>query len=447
MAAHLGHENIDGLIPFEARTTHLRPTPIQSHNIGRTHRQDHFKGRGKTMTGTFWLRFARAVIAGTGMIVSSLAMAAPYTPKSDDTVLERVRTNLNDTQTAKLREMRRALEADPQNGRLAATLARTYIERSRLEADPRYIGRAQAVLNPWWMMENPPQALLVLRATLKQSLHQFEDAMVDLEKAVKQDRFDPQAWVTLATVQAVTGDLDSAKRSCVPLFQSSTELVAVTCVTNVAGVNGQATKAFDTLKVALERNQAQATIGEKLWAYTTLAETAARANRADAETYYKQALALNEPDVYLMASYADFLLEQGRAREVIALIGNNIRPDALLLRLILAQKALNAPNLNAHVETMKARIAANRARGDTVHRREESIFTLHALGDAGTALELASTNFGVQKEPIDVRVLLEAAMAAKQPRAATPALEFVKQSKLEDAAIQKLVKQLEGMMR
>ena len=399
------------------------------------------------MTGTSRLRFARAMIAGMGVIVSGVVLAAPYTPKSDDTVLERVRTNVNDTQTTKLRGMRRALEANPQNGRLAATLARAYIERSRMEADPRYIGRAQAVLNPWWTMETPPQALLVLRATIKQSLHQFADAMVDLEKAVKQDRFDPQAWVTLAVVQAVTGDLDGAKRSCVPLFQSSTELVAVTCVTNVASINGQAAKAFDTLKLALERNQGRATVGEKLWALTTLAETAARANRADAETYYKQALALGEPDVYLTASYADFLLEKGRAREVIGLIGNNIRPDVLLLRLVLAQKAVNAPNLKAHTDTMKARIAANRARGDTVHRREEAIFTLHALGDARAALELATTNFGVQKEPIDVRVLLESAIAAKQPNAAKPALEFVKQSKLEDAVIAKLVKQLEGVTR
>jgi Tfp pilus assembly protein PilF/1,2-phenylacetyl-CoA epoxidase PaaB subunit len=382
-----------------------------------------------------------------GVIVSSLAMAAPYTPKSDDTVLERVRTNLNDTQTAKLREMRRALEADPQNGRLAATLARAYIERSRTEADPRYIGRAQAALAPWWTMETPPQALLVLRATILQSLHQFPDAIADLEKAVKQDRFDPQAWVTLATVQAVTGDLDGAKRSCVPLFQSSTELVAVTCVTSVASVGGQATKAFDTLKLALERNQGRATISEKLWAYTTLAETAVRANRTDAATYYRQALALNEPDVYLIASYADYLLERGRAREVMALIGNNIRPDALLLRLILAEKALNAPMLKAHVDTMKARMAASRARGDTVHRREEAIFTLHALGDAGTALELARANFGVQKEPIDVRILLESAIAARQFTAARPALEFFKQTRLEDAAITKLVRQLEGVAR
>jgi hypothetical protein len=47
-----------------------------------------------------------------------------------------------------------------------------------------------------------------------------------------------------------------------------------------------------------------------------------------------------------------------------------------------------------------------------LHLREQARFELDVQGDAGRALDLAIRNWQVQREPIDARLLYEAAVAA-----------------------------------
>jgi hypothetical protein len=68
----------------------------------------------------------------------------------------------------------------PDNLPLALLVAQAYLEVSRVTGDPRYAGYAQAVLAPWWDLEQAPQEVLVLRATSRQRMHQFDIALVDL---------------------------------------------------------------------------------------------------------------------------------------------------------------------------------------------------------------------------------------------------------------------------
>ncbi|MBA3460616.1 MAG: hypothetical protein H0T46_11675 [Deltaproteobacteria bacterium] len=42
------------------------------------------------------------------------------------------------------------------------------------------IGRAQATLGRWWKLAVPPDDVLLLRATIEQSLHDFSAARADL---------------------------------------------------------------------------------------------------------------------------------------------------------------------------------------------------------------------------------------------------------------------------
>jgi len=111
----------------------------------------------------------------------------PFTPSDDHQVLERLPTK---TSTAELRLLRRAqaeLTSDPENLDASLRLARNYIDKSRSESDPRYLGYAQATLAPWWNSPEPPTEVLVLRATIRQSNHDFDNALADLAKAIKGD--------------------------------------------------------------------------------------------------------------------------------------------------------------------------------------------------------------------------------------------------------------------
>ena len=62
--------------------------------------------------------------------------------------------------------------------------------------------------------------------------------------------------------------------------------------------------------------------------------------RDRAERHFKEALALGVNDQFLLAAYADFLLDHGRPADVVALLEDWTRSDVLLLRLALAEKAL-----------------------------------------------------------------------------------------------------------
>ena len=395
---------------------------------------------------TPWGRVA-LTLAGVAALtlLPTRAQAAPFTPKSDDQVLERVRYNVNDTEARELRTLRAQLAKEPKNLKLAYELAKRYLQRGRYESDPRYTGYAQAVLAPWYGLANPPEPVLVLRATIKQRVHDFQGALVDVEAALKLNPNDPQAWVTRSVIKLVTADPEAAKQSCQSLFQSSTELVAVTCLAGVSALNGQAAKAASTVERVLELNL-QANTAEKLWAYSILADAALRSNQKTlAENAFRKGLGVVATDTFMLSAYADYLIAEGRAKEAIKLLEKNTRPDPLLLRLILAEQAAKDPRLANHVAEMKARIAASTRRGDTVHRREEALFTLRVLGKPKEALELAKQNFEIQKEPLDAQILLESAIASKQPEATKPVLEWLKVMKLEDAAIAKLVKQLQGV--
>jgi hypothetical protein len=65
------------------------------------------------------------------------------------------------------------------------------------------------------------------------------------------------------------------------------------------------------------------------------------------------------------------------------------------------------------------------------------------LNQPEAALALAETNWVVQREPRDARILLEAALASgKAQQALQPLLSFLAQSKLQDARLQALLTQV-----
>jgi len=108
------------------------------------------------------------------VIESAAAAAAPFVPESDDQVLERLPFAATQPELRKLRALNDQLTAKPDNLALAILVAQGYAELGRTTGDPRYAGYAQAALTPWWGLERPPQEVLVLRAALRQRMHQFD---------------------------------------------------------------------------------------------------------------------------------------------------------------------------------------------------------------------------------------------------------------------------------
>lgn len=212
----------------------------------------------------------------------------------------------------------------------------------------------------------------------------------------------------------------------------------------IDGLTGKADAAYQSLGETLKRHP-QAGVPEKLWVHIRLAELAERLQRFDAaEMHYKQALAFNITDGFLLAAYADLLLDLKRPADVVKLLNDKVRSDVLLLRLAFAERALNMPIAREHEALLAARFEAAQRRGETVHQQEEARFALYAENDARKALALAQDNWKVQREPRDARIFLEAGIAAKDAKAAQPVLEWLAESKIEDRYLNGLGRQLRG---
>lgn len=385
---------------------------------------------------------AALIVAGALLFRPSAQADVPRRPADDGEVLERLPSASTDARERQRRALERALAVDPSDVRTACTLARLDVELSRERSDPRYLGRAQAALAPWWGQASPPPAVLVLRATIRQSLHDFDGALADLDRVVAIAPDDAQAWITRAVVLGVRGRYDEARASCRPLARLAPALVVTVCEASVDALTGSAGPAYERLQAALSR-AGDASPGERAWATSTLAEIATRLGRdAAAERAFREALAADPGDAYAAAAYADLLLDLGRPAEAANLCAGKLGDDNLLLRLVLAERALESPEAEAHARLLGARHEASRLREDTVHRREEARFELGVRGDARAALRLARANWEVQREPWDVRVLLEAALAANEPDAAAPALAFLDANHLEDPRIAALAARL-----
>jgi tetratricopeptide (TPR) repeat protein len=364
---------------------------------------------------------------------------APFIPESESQVVEHLPFAADDPVMRELSALRGQLNKEPDNLPLALHLARRYLELGRVTGDPRYAGYAQAALRPWWDLNPPPGEVLILRATLRQRVHQFDAALADLAEVLTDNPRNAQARLTRATILQVQGAYDAAREECLALMNLTPEVTWTACLTNVNGAAGRLNESYEQLREALNRQHSvQPAI--RSWVLTSLAEMAARAGRAEeASTLFREALALDPADNYLLGAYADFLLDSRRAQEVRALLQDKTRADPLLLRYALALNMLGSKELAVQVEQLRERFEASRLRGDRVHIREEARFTLHLLNDPNKALKLAQENWQVQKEPADARILLESALAAQDAASIETMRDWLKKTGLEDIELERLL--------
>ncbi len=378
-------------------------------------------------------------------IAASPSTSAPYLPADDTQVLEALTSKRSDPAAEELRRLRAATAAAPDSAEAAERLARRYFDLAMEEGDPRYVGYAQSVLRRWPESAATPPDLLVMHGKLRQYRHDFAQAMANFDLALKVDpaHFGARAW--RHAILMVQADYAAARRECGLLAPHATELQAAACLAYVDATTGNARSAYARLAAALARDGG-GDPAHRLWIQTRLAEMAWRTgDLAAAERHFRAGLALGINDNFLLAAYADFLLEQERAQEALALLGRWTRSDTLLLRLAIAARRLKMPEGEKHVRALGERFADAGLRGEKLHLQEEARFLLELKDDARAALMAARENFLKQREPRDALILLEAALAARDPGAAAPALQWLEASGFEGERMRRLASQLKAM--
>jgi len=366
---------------------------------------------------------AAALIAAVPLLMGTTALAAPFRPASDDVVLEHLPPAL-----LAVRSLRGAVDrgAAPVDLDHALASARRYVGVGRTYADPRAFGYAQTALGPWWHEQaRATPELRLMRARILQFRHQFPQALAELKAALDADAFQADAWLQFASIEQVQGNIDAARAGCLKLMTIADPLVGATCAAATGSLAGRSDQADQLLTRALVQPTAVDS-GVRAWAWTTLAEIRARRGGiADAESAFREALSLEPDDVYARAAYADLLLDAGRNADARRVLGDATQADALLLRAAIAAQRNHDGDAAQLATNLAERFAEARARGDETHLREQARYALDIARDAPAALALAQRNFNVQREPADARILLEAALAARQPEGAKPAVDWI----------------------
>ena len=380
------------------------------------------------------------IVTGFTVVVAIRAAAEPFVPADDALVLESGLPTA-DPRVRQMRELTQALREHPDDLSAAMRLAGRQVAMGVAEADPRFVGYARATLAPWWGDEHAAPALRILRARILQAQHDFVPAALDLRAALREIPDSPQALLVLASIGEATGDLAEAKDACARLAALRPGLTAAACAASIGSLTGDSEGSYARLREAVEREPG-ADASQRIWAMTILGEIATRRDDPAAQQYLQQALALDSRDIYALTVYADYLLDHGRAAEVLRLLLGFARVDALYLRLALAAQTIGDPRFDGYRADVAARFEAARRQGDRLHLRDASRFALEIEHDAPRALEFAQQNWAVHKTPYDARALLTAAIACHDPTAARPVIDWVTATGLEDRAVERLIKRL-----
>lgn len=402
------------------------------------------RGRRKlTVLALGAVGLAAALTAAAFVAPDRAAAAAPtYLPADPAQVIATVPARDPAEVTA-----RQALAAAPDRVELAVELARGDIERYHALSDPRYLGRAQATLDRWWHLAEPPADVLLLRATIEQAIHQFPEARADLDQLIRLRPDDAQAQLTRAVVATITADYAAARDSCRAIARLATPIatpiVVATCEAPLDAIAGKADEAYARLSRLVGAARA-GDAGVRGWALTQLAELAAMRGDTDAAAaHLGAALALDPEDAYARNLLADILMATGHTADASRLLAGREQIDSHLVRRAIAEHDLHGADAGKLVAAMRDRIAAAAERGDRIHLREEARFALAVELDAARAVGLARDNWRVQKELADARLLAETAVAAHDRDAAAPVIAWARTTGVRDAALDRLLSRLD----
>ena len=379
-------------------------------------------------------------------------------PTQDGAIVEHLPTHVGDAAQRRAaiaaeRALRAQLQEHPTELGLALKAADDALARGRLHGDPRELGVAQAALAPWWGHADAPPQVRLVQATVLQSQHFFKDALVELDAVLATPGVSlpvrAQAELTRAGVQQVLGHFAEAEAGCRRLagadyfaLGSGVRLNALACIAELSSLQGHADTAAATLARlagAPDTSSAATIAGDPApgWLNLMRAELAQRRGDAAAGALFAAALKANG-DVYTQCAYADWLLDEHRPAEVVALLKGNEAADPVLLRVALAYKQLhgrNHPLTRDATTTLGERYDAALLRGDKSHGREQSRYELELRGDLRAALGYAKSNWVVQHEPADEVVLARAAHASHRDDAAAPLWQFLRDTGGRDARL------------
>lgn len=356
-----------------------------------------------------------AITATTTLIVT----AAPYVPKTADEIVAQWPA-LNDAAVQKIKSpLQNNNQGNTQAGDTAAVvaLANVYLAQAALPGQSRLYGLAQAALKPAIeksLTENNPidKNLWLAWAQVQQHQHNFVVAQQALEKVLQQDPTDINANLLAARIYVIQENPLAARNACLKLLGSA-DLFTVTACSLEANTYlnpDDLGSSYQQLK-QLINSQGLPSDERGTWLIQMLADMAMRNKDPSAAASWLEQR-LQNASVNYLSQWADVQLALNNAAQVIqhlTQVLNNVpeMDDALLLRLALAEKKINATERLWQTQ-LTERVLLREQRQDNLHANEMTIYYLDINPNPAKALYWARINIVSAKEAHDKELLARA---------------------------------------
>ncbi|MFK7831045.1 MAG: hypothetical protein AB8B57_14805 [Congregibacter sp.] len=243
------------------------------------------------------------------------------------------------------------------------------------------------------------------RAMDAEQKHRFELAEHHLREIIAADPRDAQAWLKLASLETVRGQLADARVACSQAARLSGALVALACRGRIALAGGESQRAaLHALLQTLEHPSVRGRSDEvALWAWGVAAELAVATKAwSQADRLFARALT-GQPAVHLEAAYLDHLIATRRSERVLAYVSPEDMELARRLRRLIAQVELGGCDaLESGAEALHQQFLRWMRSGDYTHGREMAMFYLTVLPNEDLARQAATSNLLLQREKEDM---------------------------------------------
>ena len=324
-----------------------------------------------------------------------------------------------------LQTMLRATRANPTDLPAAKAAARALIAQGRIAGDSRLVGAATGVLLPF-MAASDAEALYLV-ATARQYQHDFTGALSLLDQALKLQPKDASALLSRGTINIVLGKFDLASADCARIASLPRPDLGFLCQSTALLLTGQAPMVYQRLKTIIA-NPGLLDPALRGWAVGLMGEIASlQGDTATAKAHFAEVIAEDPLALRERLLLVDLLLGEKAATEAISLLAPAPDVDGVLIRRVLAAQITGDTAMAAQATSqLDRRFRLNLDLGLTAHAREEARYYLQIAGDPALALKRAIVNWDLQHEIEDAQLLIDAAVAAGDPKAALPVLDWIK---------------------
>jgi len=343
---------------------------------------------------------------------ASAQIAPRYLPHPGDLLLHDLPTQLSVPLTTSVNEGPHRLEQ-------ASTQARRLFLAALDQGDPRLLGYAQALLAPWWDQVVLPAETLFVRALIRQGLHDFEAARLDLNRAIAAEPDRPEFWSWLFAVDLVGARMAQARTTCDQIRNRFGSVEGDACQGVLLYRTGRPREALAILDRLAQRPDAGSATSAQWLAFHRGEARRLSGQVAAALEIWRRGLGSEPGGHGLRLAMVELLNDQGRYAEALQLNAQLPRSDALLVQAIRSAAGLGQRDQAAVMtRALRERLARQTARGDMVNERPVVVFWLDIAQEPAKALALARLAWTTQREPADAVLFGRAALLTKDRLAA-----------------------------